>query len=105
MRARPVLVPLLTATMCGAHDAAGCSVVCGHLCIMRIHGEWGCCATRAAVMAVQGGSVGHTFEQLAYIIEHVGDKSRVGVCLDTCHMFAAGYVLSPLERQIQAAGG
>ena len=46
---------------------------------------------------VQGGSVGHTFEQLAYIIRHVRDKTRVGVCLDTCHMFAAGYDVSTAE--------
>ena len=38
-----------------------------------------------------GTVVGHRFEQLARLIELVDDKSRVGVCLDTCHMFAAGY--------------
>lgn len=41
--------------------------------------------------AGQGGSIGYTFEHLAFLIEHVDDKSRVGVCLDTCHTFAAGY--------------
>jgi len=41
--------------------------------------------------AGQGTNLGYTFEQLAFIIEHVEDKSRVGVCLDTCHLFAAGY--------------
>lgn len=41
--------------------------------------------------AGQGSNLGYTFEQLAYIIERVEDKSRVGVCLDTCHTFAAGY--------------
>ncbi|MDR1274373.1 MAG: deoxyribonuclease IV [Odoribacteraceae bacterium] len=44
--------------------------------------------------AGQGSNLGHTFEQLAYIIERVDDKSRVGVCLDTCHTFAAGYDIS-----------
>jgi deoxyribonuclease-4 len=43
--------------------------------------------------AGQGSSVGHTFEQLSYIISRVKDKSRVGICLDTCHLFAAGYDL------------
>jgi endonuclease IV len=38
--------------------------------------------------------VGHTFEQLRYILDRVADQSRVGVCLDTCHMFAAGYDIS-----------
>ncbi|MBY6188072.1 deoxyribonuclease IV [Marinobacter hydrocarbonoclasticus] len=43
--------------------------------------------------AGQGSNLGHRFEQLAEIIEGVEDKSRVGVCLDTCHTFAAGYDL------------
>ena len=41
--------------------------------------------------AGQGSNLGFTFEQLAYIIDKVEDKSRVGVCVDTCHTFAAGY--------------
>ncbi len=44
-------------------------------------------------MAGQGGTVGRTFEELAGIIERVGDGDRIGVCLDTCHLFAAGYDL------------
>ena len=47
--------------------------------------------------AGQGSNLGHSFEQLAAIIEQVEDKSRVGVCLDTCHMFAAGYDLRTAE--------
>ncbi|QUN04916.1 deoxyribonuclease IV [Shewanella yunxiaonensis] len=43
--------------------------------------------------AGQGSNLGHRFEQLAEIIEQIEDKSRVGVCLDTCHLFAAGYEL------------
>ncbi|MBN2781630.1 MAG: deoxyribonuclease IV [Campylobacterales bacterium] len=41
--------------------------------------------------AGQGSNLGYRFEHLAYIIEKVEDKSRVGVCIDTCHMFTAGY--------------
>lgn len=41
--------------------------------------------------AGQGSNLGWKFEQLAHIIDKVEDKSRVGVCLDTCHMFTAGY--------------
>lgn len=41
--------------------------------------------------AGQGSNLGYRFEQLAEIIAGVEDKSRVGVCLDTCHTFAAGY--------------
>lgn len=44
--------------------------------------------------AGQGGHVGHRFEHLADILERVADRSRVGVCLDTCHAFAAGYDLA-----------
>ena len=41
--------------------------------------------------AGQGSNLGHTFEQLAYIIDKVEDKTRVGVCIDTAHTLAAGY--------------
>ena len=43
--------------------------------------------------AGQGSNLGFRFEHLAEIIDQVDDKSRVGVCLDTCHSFAAGYDL------------
>ena len=47
--------------------------------------------------AGQGTNLGHRFEHLAAIIERIEDKSRVGVCLDTCHTFAAGYDLATPE--------
>lgn len=47
--------------------------------------------------AGQGSNLGYSFEHLAYIIDRVDDKSRVGVCIDTCHAFAAGYDLSTAE--------
>jgi deoxyribonuclease IV len=43
--------------------------------------------------AGQGSNLGYVFEHLRYIIDFVEDKSRVGVCLDTCHTFTAGYNL------------
>nr|WP_318380970.1 deoxyribonuclease IV [uncultured Enterobacter sp.] len=43
--------------------------------------------------AGQGSNLGFKFEHLAAIIDGVEDKSRVGVCIDTCHAFAAGYDL------------
>ena len=43
--------------------------------------------------AGQGSNLGYKFEHLAQIIDQVDDKSRVGVCIDTCHAFAAGYDL------------
>lgn len=47
--------------------------------------------------AGQGSHLGYTFEQIARIIELVGDQSRVGVCIDTCHAFTAGYDLRTRE--------
>lgn len=47
--------------------------------------------------AGQGSNLGFSFHHLAYIIERIEDKSRVGVCLDTCHSFAAGYDLRTKE--------
>jgi len=47
--------------------------------------------------AGQGTNLGYRFEHLAYLIEKCEDKSRVGVCLDTCHTFSAGYDLRTEE--------
>jgi deoxyribonuclease-4 len=41
--------------------------------------------------AGQGSSIGATFEELEYILKKVGTKLPLGVCIDTCHIFAAGY--------------
>lgn len=41
--------------------------------------------------AGQGGSIGHAFEQIGSIIDQVDQKEKVGVCFDTCHVWAAGY--------------
>ncbi|OSM04823.1 putative endonuclease IV [Magnetofaba australis IT-1] len=51
--------------------------------------------------AGQGSNLGHRFEQIAAIIDGVEDKSRVGVCLDTCHTFTAGYDLRTAEAYAQ----
>jgi deoxyribonuclease-4 len=47
--------------------------------------------------AGQGSNLGYKFEHLAQIIEKIEDKSRVGVCIDTCHMFVAGYDIRTKE--------
>jgi deoxyribonuclease-4 len=47
--------------------------------------------------AGQGSNLGWRFEHLARIIELVEDKTRIGVCLDTCHLFASGYDLRTPE--------
>lgn len=51
--------------------------------------------------AGQGTSLGHRFEHLASILAQVKDPERLGVCLDTCHVFAAGYALAP-EKEYRA---
>jgi deoxyribonuclease-4 len=47
--------------------------------------------------AGQGTNLGYRFEHLKYIIDRVEDKSRVGVCIDTCHTFTSGYDLKTEE--------
>jgi len=44
--------------------------------------------------AGQGTNLGYTFEQIAYMMDKVEDTDHVGVCLDTCHIFAAGYPIT-----------
>jgi deoxyribonuclease-4 len=47
--------------------------------------------------AGQGTNMGYRFEHLKHIIDGVNDKSRIGVCIDTCHAFTSGYDLSTAE--------
>ncbi len=47
--------------------------------------------------AGQGTALGWRFEEIAQIIEHVATPERLGVCIDTCHLFAAGYDLRTAE--------
>jgi deoxyribonuclease-4 len=63
----------------------------------EIHGR--CPGFRVKVLlettAGQGTCLGHRFEHLGRILALVKDPERMGVCLDTCHVFAAGYALAP----------
>ena len=43
--------------------------------------------------AGQGSNIGYTFEQLARMLALIDNEKRTGVCLDTCHIYAAGYDL------------
>ncbi|XP_043918297.1 endonuclease 4 homolog isoform X2 [Protopterus annectens] len=63
-------------------------------CINYAHGQTKRVVTVLENMSCQGNTVGGKFEELQQIISLVKDKSRVGVCIDTCHAFAAGYDLS-----------
>lgn len=51
--------------------------------------------------AGQGTAMGYRFEHLAEIIEGVDDKTRIGVCIDTCHAWAAGYDFQQRTGSIQ----
>jgi deoxyribonuclease-4 len=51
--------------------------------------------------AGQGTNMGHKFEQIRFIIDKVEDKSRVGVCIDTCHAYTSGYNIKSPEGYIE----
>ena len=51
--------------------------------------------------AGQGSNMGYKFEQLRIIIDKVNDKSRVGVCIDTCHAFVSGYNIKTTEGYLE----
>lgn len=48
--------------------------------------------------AGQGSAVGHRFEQIAYLIEKLERRMKIGVCIDTCHIFVAGYDITTAEK-------
>jgi deoxyribonuclease-4 len=51
--------------------------------------------------AGQGSNLGYKFEHLAYLIDHAVDKERIGVCIDTCHLFVSGYDIRTQETYDQ----
>ncbi len=57
--------------------------------------------TLLEVTAGQGSNLGHRFEHLATVLHGVRDPERLAVCIDTCHLFAAGYPLFP-EKEYRA---
>jgi deoxyribonuclease IV len=78
----------------GAGEEAGLKRVVGS--INRILARIPQVKTRIALetTAGQGSCLGHTFDHLAYILTHVREPERLCVCLDTAHVFAAGYDLT-----------
>lgn len=78
------------------HEAIGCIAAA----LNRAHKETSKVKPVLENMAGQGNIIGATFEDLRDIIEKVEDKSRIGVCIDTCHTFAAGYDLRTPEAFI-----
>ncbi len=99
-RAEALGIPDLVAHP-GAHmgtgEAAGLDRIAQALDV--IHGRTAGFATRIALetTAGQGTCLGHRFEHLGGIVARVASPERLSVCVDTCHVFAAGYSLDPIE--------
>jgi deoxyribonuclease-4 len=85
----------------GSGDEAGIARIATAL--NRIHAETPDCAdtvTCLEIMAGQGNVLGRNLSQLRAIIDQVEDKTRVGVCLDTCHAYATGYDLRSTDGYV-----
>ena len=80
-------------------DAAGCRII-GETVRMALDEVPGVTAVFENT-AGQGSTLGFSFEQLAMMMDAVDRPDRVGVCIDTCHAFAAGYDLETEEGFIQ----
>lgn len=87
-------------TLLNIHPGSSLRLVSDEVCMLQIadavnraHRETDGVTVVLENTAGQGSSVGRSFEQLAFLIRHVSDKSRIGFCFDTCHAFAAGYDL------------
>ncbi|QCI20290.1 deoxyribonuclease IV [Buchnera aphidicola (Brachycaudus cardui)] len=86
------------------HPGSHLNKITEHDCLLRIAESINIALDKTKnVIAVientagQGTNVGYCFEHLSEIIKHVNNKSRVGVCIDTCHLFVAGYDLRTEE--------
>lgn len=75
----------------GAGEEAGLATVARSLDLVLERGEALAVMPLLEVTAGQGSAVGYRFEHLALIFERVRHPERLGVCLDTCHLLAAGY--------------
>ncbi|CAL4326200.1 deoxyribonuclease IV [Buchnera aphidicola] len=82
------------------HPGSHLNKITEHDCLLRISESINIALDKTKnIIAVientagQGTNVGYCFEHLSEIIKHINDKSRVGVCIDTCHLFASGYDL------------
>ncbi len=86
----------------GAHTGSGPDAAVERIAaaLNKIHAETPECSetrTLLELMAGQGTVMGRNFDELRRVIERVDDPARVGVCVDTCHAFAAGYELRTPE--------
>ncbi len=89
---------LLGLKLLNFHPGAHLKEITEEECIKRIAESINICLAKTkGVTAVientagQGSAIGYKFEHLRAIIDLIGDKTRIGVCLDTCHTFTSGY--------------
>jgi deoxyribonuclease-4 len=82
----------------GAHMGAGVEAGIERIAesINFVHDRTRRCRTKTVLetTAGQGSSIGHRFEEIRAIIDRVEDRGRMAVCVDTCHIYAAGYDIS-----------
>jgi deoxyribonuclease-4 len=86
------------------HPGSSLKEITTEECLKRIAESinWALSQTKGVTAVIentagQGSNVGNRFEEIRYIIDRIEDKSRVGVCIDTCHSLAAGYDLQAPE--------
>jgi deoxyribonuclease IV len=91
-------------TMLNFHPGAHLGKVSENDCIKIIAESINICLqnTKGVIAVIentagQGSAIGYKFEHLKAIIDQVDNKSRIGVCIDTCHSYAAGYDLKSPE--------
>ncbi len=75
----------------GAGDEAGIALIAESLDFVHRETRGSAVLSVVETTAGQGSALGHRFEQIAAIIRGVADRDRMAVCIDTCHIFAAGY--------------
>lgn len=79
----------------GSHMGAGEELGLGNIsrALGQLHAETPKTETVVCLegMAGQGTNLGYTFEQLAWLLDHTAEGERLGICLDSCHLFAAGF--------------
>lgn len=85
----------------GSHMGAGALQGLGHVCesLGELHRRTAGFAVQILLenTAGQGNGLGSSFEELAWILDHTAEGQRLGICIDTCHAWAAGYDLASDE--------
>ncbi|MBD3168878.1 MAG: deoxyribonuclease IV [candidate division Zixibacteria bacterium] len=75
----------------GAGEETGLDIIVDSINWLHERTEGGQVMICLETTAGQGTNLGYNFEQLAYLINNADQNERLGVCMDTCHIFAAGY--------------